>query len=66
MKIVIDKMACEANGICVDLLPEVLELIEEEDEDVLRLRLAVVPAKLEDQARKTVRACPRQALSIEE
>ena len=64
MRLVIDAVACEANGVCTELLPQVLEL--DDDDDTLRLRLTVVPAALEERARQAVRACPRQALSIAE
>ena len=64
MRLVIDAVACEANGVCTELLPQVLEL--DDDDDTLRLRLTVVPAEFEERARQAVRACPRQALSIAE
>jgi ferredoxin len=61
MRIEIDPNACEANGICVEFVPEVLAL---GDDDVLRLRLAVLPAELEQRAREAARSCPRQALRV--
>ncbi len=63
VRIKIDAIACEANGVCTEILPEALEL---GDDEVLRLRLAVVPAQLEDRAREAARSCPRQALRIVE
>lgn len=61
LRIEIDRMACEANGVCEELLPEALKL---DDEDELHLRLAVLPAELEERARRAVQACPRQALRL--
>lgn len=62
MKLVIDEVACEANGVCTRILPEALEL---DDEDQLHLRLAVIPAALQDKAKRAVQQCPRQALRLE-
>lgn len=61
LRIEIDSNACEANGLCVEFLPEALEL---GDDDVLRLRLAVLPAALEQRAREAAQSCPRQALRV--
>lgn len=63
LRIEIDRDACEANGVCEELAPQLLRL---DDEDRLHLRVAEVPAALEDQAREAVRACPRQALRLVE
>jgi ferredoxin len=57
----IDRDACEANGVCVEFVPEALVL---GDDDVLRLRLTVLPAELEQRARAAARSCPRQALRV--
>ena len=61
VRIEIDRMACEANGVCEEILPEALTL---DDKDELHLRLAVLPPELEERARKAVQACPRQALRL--
>jgi ferredoxin len=63
VRIEIDAVACEANGVCTQLMPEALIL---DDEDQLHLRLAVIPASLEQRARAAVRGCPRQALRLVE
>ena len=62
MKLIIDPLLCEANGVCTRILPEALEL---DAEDALQLRLATIPAQLEQRARKAVHSCPRQALRLE-
>jgi ferredoxin len=61
LRIEIDRNACEANGVCVAFVPEALEL---GDDDVLNLRLKVLPAELEQRAREAARSCPRQALRV--
>ncbi len=63
MKLIIDPIACEANGVCTGIIPEVLDL---DDDDLLHLRLVIVPPELEDKARRAVRQCPRQALSLDD
>lgn len=63
MRVVIDPVACEANGVCTRILPQVLEL---DDDDVLHLRIATVPTHLEERARQAVRDCPRQALRVDD
>jgi ferredoxin len=61
VRIEIDAVACEANGVCVEFVPEALEL---GDDDVLRLRLTELPTELEQRAREAARSCPRQALRV--
>lgn len=63
LAIEVDEIACEANGVCTEILPRVLEL---DDEDVLHVRLNVVPSELEQRAREAVARCPRQALRLVE
>lgn len=62
MRVIVDREACESNGLCEILAPEIfqlgatgeLEIIQECPSEDLR-------AKLE----RAVRTCPKQALSIE-
>ena len=63
LRIEVDPVACEANGLCVEFLPEFIEL---GDDDVLRLREGIIPEELEGQARDAAMSCPRQALRIVE
>jgi ferredoxin len=62
MKVVVNKMSCEAHGVCVRLCPELFVLGDTEVE----LKSELVPEELEEKARAAVNGCPRQALSIEE
>jgi ferredoxin len=59
----VDTDSCEANAICVGLVPEVFEL---DDEDVLHINVDDVPAALADAVRHAVRSCPKAALTLEE
>ncbi len=61
MKVVVDFGLCEANGICMGIIPEVFQLDEQDYLHVLDDE--VTPAN-EAQLRDAVRQCPRQAISI--
>ena len=61
MRVEVDKMVCEANGVCERLAPQVFEL---NDEDELEILLPTPPAELHDRVRDAVDRCPKLALSI--
>ncbi|WP_026313729.1 ferredoxin [Actinomadura flavalba] len=63
MRVTVDPLVCEANGVCVGLAPEVFDLT---DEDELVILAPDVPAGEADRVRHAVRSCPKAALSIEE
>jgi len=63
MKVTVDLLVCEANGVCVGILPEGFDL---DDEDNLTILQPEVPAELEAKVRHAVRSCPKAALSIPE
>lgn len=63
MKVRVDLEACESNGVCVKLCPDVFEL---DDEDVLHIKVDEVPAEHEERVRRAVAKCPKQALRVEE
>ncbi len=63
MKVSVDPMVCEANGVCVGLAPEVFDL---SDDDELTILQPEVPADQADLVRHAVRSCPKAALSLEE
>ncbi|ATL65425.1 ferredoxin [Nocardia terpenica] len=62
MRIVVDHDQCEANGICVGIAPDVFEL---DDEDVLHLTVAQVPADRLADVETAVAQCPKAALRLE-
>jgi ferredoxin len=68
MKVTVDPVACEANAVCVSLVPRVFSIHEDADgEDVLAIANdGEVPAELTDGVRDAVTRCPKMALSLEE
>jgi ferredoxin len=63
MKVIADYDLCEANAVCVRSCPEVFRLQEDE---TLTILLDEIPETLRTGVERAVRACPRQALAIEE
>ena len=63
MRVHVDKLVCEANGVCERMAPEVFEL---NDDDELEILQPVPPADLHDRVRDAVDRCPKLALSITE
>lgn len=63
MKVTIDYDLCEANALCTGLVPEVFEV---DDEDNTNILVDEVPADLHEQVRRAVRACPKQAIRLQE
>lgn len=57
----VNPIACDAHGLCAELLPEVVEL----DEWGYPLVHGPVPDHLLDLARRAVSACPTLALLLE-
>ena len=63
MRVLVDRLKCESNGMCVTAAPQVFEVDDDDELIVLNespdeeLRLSVETA---------VRMCPKQALSIVE
>jgi ferredoxin len=65
MRVTVDAGACEANGVCAGLVPEVFDV---GDDDVLHISPAggEIPPGLQGRVREAVRSCPRLALSLAE
>ena len=63
MKIEVDFGLCEANAICMGIIPEVFQV---DDQDYLHVLNDDVTPENEAQIRDAVRQCPRQAISIKE
>ncbi|AKK28861.1 MULTISPECIES: ferredoxin [Mycobacteriaceae] len=63
MKIEVDFGLCEANAICMGIIPEVFQV---DDQDYLHVLNDEVTPENEAQIRDAVRQCPRQAISIKE
>jgi ferredoxin len=58
MKVSVDPLVCEANGVCVGIAPDVFEL-DDDDE----LHITQPEADLERVA-QAVASCPKMALSV--
>ncbi|MBO2458962.1 ferredoxin [Actinomadura violacea] len=63
MRVRVDPLVCEANGVCVGLAPEVFDLNDDDELEVLK---PDVPAEEADRVRHAVRSCPKAALTLEE
>jgi ferredoxin len=61
MKVSVDNDSCEANAVCVGIIPEVFDL---DDEDNLHLLSDEVTPENEDRIRQAVASCPKAALKI--
>jgi len=68
MKVTVDPVACEANAVCVRLVPQLFSITEDEDgEDVLVIAAGgEVPAEHAEGVREAVSRCPKMALSVED
>ena len=62
-KIIVDWGACDGNGTCTLEAPSILEM---DDDDNLIVLKETFGDDLLDQARRAVRACPKQALRLDE
>ena len=63
MRVEADWDACEANGVCAGLVPEVFEV---DDNDNLNILVDEIPAGLVEGVRRAVRSCPKAALRLTE
>ena len=63
MRVVVDWDLCESNAICMGVAPEVFEV---DDDDNLNLLQEEPPEELRPKVEEAVRRCPKQALSIQD
>lgn len=63
MKIVVDRLLCDANALCVAEAPDLLAL--DANEELVVLKPDLVPDEVE-RARRAVAVCPKAALRIED
>lgn len=61
MKVEVDFNLCESNALCMQTLPEVFEV---RDDDFLYLLTDEIRPDQEEAAREAVRLCPRQAITL--
>jgi ferredoxin len=62
MRVVVDWDLCESNAVCMAVAPEVFEV---DDDDNLNLLQEEPPEELRGKVEEAVRRCPKQALSID-
>jgi ferredoxin len=63
MRVVVDYDLCESNAVCMAVAPEVFEV---DDDDNLNLLQEEPPEDLRPKVEEAVRRCPKQALSIQD
>ncbi len=63
MRVVVDFNLCESNALCVGAAPEVFEV---RDDDRLYLLNENPPEELRAKVAAAARACPKQAIRIED
>ncbi len=63
LQVVIDYDLCEANALCMEACPEVFEV---DDEDNLQILVERPGVSLRDKLLAAERACPRQAIRVVE
>ncbi len=63
MRIIVDYSLCESNALCVQAAPEVFEV---RDDDLLYLLEEEPSERLRAKVEAAVRACPKQAIRVEE
>lgn len=63
MRVRVDYDLCESNAVCAGLVPQVFEV---DDDDNMNILMEQIPANLEAQVRHAVHSCPKAALSLED
>ncbi len=63
MRLRVNPIACEAHGLCAELLPELIRL---DDWGYPIIEQPVVPPQLDGLARRAVDVCPTLALLLEQ
>ena len=61
MKTIVDADICTGCGECVDICPEVFELVD----GISRVKVDLVPAAEEETCRAAADACPVEAITIQ-
>ena len=61
MKVQVDYDACEANAVCMGIVPEVFKV---DDDDNLWVLMDEIPPEMQDRVKQAVASCPKVALSL--
>ena len=62
MRVSVDHALCEANGICVGIMPGVFDL---DDDEVLQVRQKELTDDEVGRAREAALSCPKSALRVD-
>ena len=62
MKITVDHSLCEGHAKCMERVPEVFEV---DDEDLSQVIATNLDAELLAKVERAVRSCPRQAINVD-
>jgi len=62
MELRVDRDLCEANAVCTGIAPDVFDL---DDEDELQILQPQPAEELRERVRQAVASCPKNALSLE-
>lgn len=60
MRVSVDRALCEANGLCVGILPEVFDL---DDDEVLQVREGELAGDEVERGEQAIITCPKRALT---
>lgn len=63
MRVVVDFDLCESNAVCMQIVPEVFEV---RDDDFLYVLDETPGEELRDRVEEAVQRCPKQAISLAE
>lgn len=63
MRVVVDFDLCESNAVCMQIVPEVFEV---RDDDFLYVLNETPGEELRDKVEEAVQRCPKQAISLAE
>jgi ferredoxin len=64
VRVVVDELRCDANGVCVDACPEVFAL--DDDDDKVRVLVEEPDESLRDKLQRAVVVCPKAAITIQD
>jgi ferredoxin len=64
VRVVVDELRCDANGVCVDACPEVFALSD--DDDKVRVLVEAPDESLRDKLHRASVVCPKAAITIED
>ncbi|MCD6412669.1 MAG: ferredoxin [Elusimicrobia bacterium] len=62
MKVTVDENLCTGCSLCEQTCSEVFEVVD----GVAKVKVAVVPSHLEEQAKEAAENCPVEAISVSE